>query len=117
FPNELSEYKPDGFDEMPDYIMNKNLNIENKSDNYAFRMFADTLSELLTEKESLKYHHIHVLKRTPFQFYKFWYKYKIEKFLGIGFYSKKRRKMMKEILSEIAKENNQEQLRGVYNKK
>lgn len=117
FPEELKKYEPSNFEEMPDFIINKNIKIETKDNNETFKLFIGLLKELLTEKEILKHHHIYNLDRNLFQFYYWWYKRKIEKYFSIGFYSKKNKEMITEVLRSIYEQENQSQLEGIYSNK
>ena len=117
FPDELREYKPEDFDDIPDYNSNKNLNIRNKYDDEIFRSLIKTLKKKLTQKEINMYHHLEHMGNSKFEFYIWWYKNRFCKFFKLGFYSDKKQECMIEVLKLISENNNQEQLKNVYGKK
>lgn len=117
FPKELENYKPEGFDEMPEYLTNGNLNVETKYNNVVFRSLLDELKRLTTDKERKSYLHVHVLGRTKKEFYVWWYKKKFCEFFKVGVYGKRWQNKMYNALREISKEDNQRQLKKIYGDK
>lgn len=117
FPVELSEYKPEDFDDIPDYNSNKNLNIRNKYDDEIFRSLVETLKKKLTQKEISMYHHLEHMGNSKIEFYIWWYKNRFCKFFKIGVYGKKWQNKMYNALREISKEDNQRQLKEIYGDK
>lgn len=116
FPVELSGYKPEDFDDIPDYNSNENLNIRNKYDDEIFSSLVETLKKKLTQKEISMYHHLEHMGNSKIEFYIWWYKKRFCKFFKLGFYSDKKQERMRDILVSISKSNNQEQLKNVYRK-
>ena len=103
--HELLGEKPKCYDDMLDFHMNENYTLPTKSK--ILRPIIKGIKEVVKEKDLLKYHHINNLNSTEIEFTKWWYKRKIQKMLGIGFYSKKMRNKIKEVLTIVAEKHSE----------
>lgn len=106
--------KPENWDTIPDFHLNKTYTLPTKSK--IIKKYTRYIMSKIGEKECLRYHHINNIGRTNTAFEIWWLKSKIQKLLGIGFYSKKSEKQIVNILSEIAQENQNEYVKKTFEK-
>lgn len=104
--------KPDGWDDMPDFVLSKQHKIPAKTD--IVRPIMKEIEKSISEKQLMKYWHIAELGSTKLQYELWWAKRKIMKTLKIGNYSKKNETLMKNILEDIMLSNNKEWMSKTY---
>lgn len=82
WPDDFPIEKPEGFDVLPSYSMNKNI----KTKHNIISPLIDDITKIVGHKETLRWHHIDNLGKTNFQFEVWWFFDKINGFFQrIGF--------------------------------
>lgn len=104
--------KPKNWDDIPDYILNNHHNFPTKYG--TINPITSYIKQKVSRKEILKYHHLKNCNMTRMQHEIWWIKNQISKFFHIGFYSKKNKKIMSNILGEIANKDKEEWIHKIY---
>lgn len=105
--------KPYNWDNLPDFNLSSNHTANTKYE--LLKPYTTYIKEKVSNKELLKYHHLTSLGMTRLQHEIWWIKRTLSKAFNLGFYSKTNKKMIKEILQNIAVDNTQSRLKDVYN--
>lgn len=105
---------PDNWDTIPDFMLNKEYKLPTKKD--IISPINNFIRNEISDKTLMKYHHMRNCNMTRLQHEKFWWEDKIQKILGIGFYSSKNKKAMKDLLNNMAESNHEEWVKDTYSK-
>jgi hypothetical protein len=103
---------PDNWNDIPNFMLSDQYKLPTKFE--TTEPIIKYISSKVKEKEIMKYWHINYCNMTKFQHEIYWIKRCILKYFGIGFYSKKQQKMMKEILEDIAEKNKNNWVQNTY---
>ena len=104
--------KPYGYDEMLDYHPSKEYKLETKQ-----KIISPIMREInkrIGDKECMRWWHINELNKSNLEFELYWLKSNVQKFFGIGFYSKKTQKVIKQALTEIRDKNHEDNIGGRF---
>lgn len=92
--------KPENWDGMLNYTLGEDHNIPTKRD--IIRPYLEYIERHTTKKARIKYHHLNNCNMTIIQHEIWWIKDVFSKLFGLGFYSKKNKRLMGEILQGLA---------------
>lgn len=110
--HELLGDKPEHFDDMLDFHRNKNYKLPTKKD--IIDPIARSIRVKIGEKECLRWLHINKFNKTNFEFEKWWFKRTLQKIFRAGFYSPKMKKAIRDVLSDIADKNQEENAKNRF---
>lgn len=104
--------KPENWDGILDFHLSKNYKLPTK--HKIIKPYITFIHKTIGEKEVFRWHHTHNLQRTKFEFEIWWLKRLISKLLRIGFYNKRFQKQLREVLINIAQDNQTDQVKEKY---